>query len=155
MFDGRLAEDFKLSTGTFVHVGALRSKIAALGSPLVADSVIAGLNHDDISALLIPRLDECRKLAGLSASVEPGEVLAHPLVRDFFQRLSDTLWKEGTGSANRVARVHVLKDPPSLETGEMTDKGSINQRAVLTRRADLVEALYNGTDPLVIAPRKA
>jgi len=155
MFDGRLAEDFKLSTGTFVHVGALRSKIAALGAPLVADSVIAGLNHDDISVLLIPRLDECRKRAGLAASVEPGEVLANPLVRDFFQRLVDRLWKEGTGSANRVARAHVLKDAPSLETGEMTDKGSINQRAVLTRRADLVESLYSGTDPLVIEPRKA
>ena len=155
MFDGRLAEDFKLSTGTFVHVGALRSKIAALGAPLVADSVIAGLNHDDISVLLIPRLDECRKRAGLAASVEPGEVLANPLVRDFFQRLVDWLWKEGTGSANRVARAHVLKDAPSLETGEMTDKGSINQRAVLTRRADLVESLYSGTDPLVIEPRKA
>jgi feruloyl-CoA synthase len=154
MFDGRLAEDFKLSTGTFVHVGALRSKIAALGAPLVADSVIAGLNHDDISVLLVPRLDECRRLAGVPGNVETGDVLAHPVVRDFFQRLVDTLWKEGTGSANRVARAHVLKDPPSLETGEMTDKGSINQRAVLTRRAELVESLYAGTDPLVIEPRK-
>ena len=154
MFDGRLAEDFKLSTGTFVHVGSLRSKIAALGAPLVADSVIAGLNHDDISALLIPRLDECRKLSGLAPSIDAGEVLAHPAVRDFFQRLVDTLWREGTGSANRVARAHVLKDPPSLDTGEMTDKGSINQRAVLTRRADLVEALYSGIDPLVLEPRK-
>ena len=155
MFDGRLAEDFKLSTGTFVHVGSLRSKIAALGAPLVADSVIAGLNHDDISALLIPRLDECRKLSGLAPSIDAGEVLAHPAVRDFFQRLVDALWREGTGSANRVARAHVLKDPPSLDTGEMTDKGSINQRAVLTRRADLVEALYSGIDPLVLEPRKA
>ena len=155
MFDGRLAEDFKLSTGTFVHVGALRSRIAALGAPLVADSVVAGLNHDDISVLLIPRLDECRKLGRLDANLAAGEVLAHSAVREFFQRLVDTLWKEGTGSANRVARAHVLQDPPSLETGEMTDKGSINQRAVLTRRAELVEAIYGGTDPLVLLPRKA
>jgi feruloyl-CoA synthase len=154
MFDGRLAEDFKLSTGTFVHVGALRSRIATLGAPLVADSVIAGINHDDISVLLVPRLDDCRKRAGLPASAAAAEVLAHPEVRAFMQQLVDQLWREGTGSANRVARAHVLQDPPTLETGEMTDKGSINQRAVLTRRAALVESLYAGTDPLLLLPRK-
>ncbi|MBU6259433.1 MAG: feruloyl-CoA synthase [Burkholderiales bacterium] len=155
MFDGRLAEDFKLSTGTFVHVGALRSKIAMLGAPLVADAVIAGLNHDDISVLLVPRLDDCRKLAGLAADVGAAEVLAHPRVRDFFQRLVDRLWAEGTGSANRVARAHVLHEAPSLETGELTDKGSINQRAVLTHRAALVASIYAGTDPLCLLPARA
>jgi len=154
-FDGRLAEDFKLSTGTFVNVGPLRAKVLAHGAPLVGDSVVAGLNRDDISLLLVPRLDECRKLARLGAGASAAEVLAHPVVQEFFQRLVDTLWHEGTGSANRVARAHVLADPPSLETGEMTDKGSINQRAVLTRRAGLVDALYAGTDPAVLLPRKA
>ena len=101
----------------------------------MGDSVIAGLNRDDISVLLVPRLDECRKFAGLASSLPGIEVLEHPRVRSFFQGLIDTLWREGTGSANRVARAHVLLEQPSLETGEMTDKGSLNQRAVLTRRA--------------------
>jgi feruloyl-CoA synthase len=154
-FDGRLAEDFKLSTGTFVNVGPLRAKILAHSAPLVADSVIAGLNRDDISVLLVPRLDECRKLAGLDSSLSTIDVLSHPKVHDFFQRLVDTLWRDGTGSANRVARAHVLVEPPSLETGEMTDKGSINQRAVLTRRAPLIDTIFDGTDPRLLVPSKA
>jgi feruloyl-CoA synthase len=153
-FDGRLAEDFKLSTGTFVNVGPLRAKILAHGAPLVGDSVIAGLNRDDISVLLVPRLDECRKFAGLASTLPGIEVLDHAKVRSFFQSLVDTLWREGTGSANRVARAHVLLEQPSLETGEMTDKGSINQRAVLTRRAALVEAMFDGTDPRLLVPSK-
>ncbi|MBV9889539.1 MAG: feruloyl-CoA synthase [Rhizobacter sp.] len=154
-FDGRLAEDFKLSTGTFVNVGPLRAKILAHGAPLVGDSVIAGLNRDDISVLLVPRLDECRKLAGLDSGVPSIEVLDSPQVQAFFQRLVDALWREGTGSANRVARAHVLVEPPSLETGEMTDKGSINQRAVLTRRAALLDAVYDETDPRLLVPSKS
>ena len=154
IFDGRLAEDFKLSTGTFVNVGPLRAKVAAAGAPIVADSVVAGLNRDDISLLVVPRIDECRKLAGMTPSASPGDALTHRQVREFFQRLVDRLWNEGTGSANRIARLHVLQEMPSLETGEMTDKGSINQRAVLSRRAALVEALYEGQDPDVLLPRK-
>jgi feruloyl-CoA synthase len=154
VFDGRLAEDFKLSTGTFVSVGPLRAKVVAQGAPLVQDAVVAGLNRDDITLLVVPRLDECRRLAGLGPQVPAGEVLKHPAVQEAFQRLADVLWHSGTGSANRVARTHVLVEPPSLETGELTDKGSINQRAVLTRRAALVAALFDGTHPDVLLPRK-
>ena len=154
-FAGRLAEDFKLSTGTFVSVGPLRAKIIARGAPLIQDAVVAGFNRDDISVLLVPRMDQCHRLSGLDDDASAADVLAHPAVRDAFQRLVDTLWHEGTGSANRVARAHVLVDAPSLETGELTDKGSINQRAALTRRASLVEALYAGTDPLALLPRTA
>ncbi|WP_119152885.1 feruloyl-CoA synthase [Caldimonas tepidiphila] len=156
MFDGRIAEDFKLSTGTFVSVGPLRAKVILAGAPCVQDAVVTGLNRDDIGLLLFPRIDECRKLAGLPAATPVPEVLHHPQVREFFQRLVDRLWAEGTGSANRVARAHVLAEPPALDRGEITDKGSINQRAVLTHRAALVEALYEGagSDPWVILPRK-
>ena len=112
------------------------------------------MNRDDISVLLVPRLDECRKLAGLASNLPGIEVVEHPKVRSFFQSLIDILWREGTGSANRVARAHVLLEQPSLETGEMTDKGSINQRAVLTRRAALVEAMFDGTDPCLLVPSK-
>jgi len=157
MFDGRTAEDFKLSTGTFVSVGPLRAKITMAGDPCVQDAVITGLNRDDVGALIFPRPDECRKLAGLDDSVPFPEVLHHPGVRGFFQALADRLWRDSTGSANRVARLHVLAEPPAIDKGEITDKGSINQRAVLTHRAALVEALYEGreSDPFLILPNKS
>jgi feruloyl-CoA synthase len=155
LFDGRVAEDFKLSTGTFVSVGPLRARIVAFGAPCVQDAVITGLNRDDIGMLVFPRLDECRRLAGLGADVPAPEVLHHPAVRAFFQRLLDRLWAEGTGSATRVARAHVLAEPPSIDKGEVTDKGSINQRAVLHHRAALVEALYEGGDPYRLLPTAA
>ena len=156
MFDGRTAEDFKLSTGTFVSVGPLRAKIATAGDPCVQDAVITGLNRDEVGALIFPRPDECRKLAGLPESTPLPEVLHHPVLRAFFQALADQLWRDATGSAGRVARLHVLAEPPSIDAGEITDKGSINQRAVLSQRAALVEALYQGTqaDPFLILPNK-
>lgn len=151
-FDGRVAEDFKLSSGTFVSVGPLRARIIAAGAPCVYDAVITGIDRDDIGMLVFPRLDECRQLAALPAHLPAPEVLHHPVVREFFQRLLDRLWAEGTGSASRVARAHVLAEPPSIDHGEITDKGSINQRAVLQRRAALVEALHLGADPYRLLP---
>jgi feruloyl-CoA synthase len=142
LFDGRIAEDFKLSTGTFVSVGPLRARVIAAGAPLVQDVVIAGPNRDEVAALLFARLDECRKLAGSGSDTPDAAVLAHPAVREFFQGLTDRMWAGGTGSASRVARAHLLQERPSIDKGEVTDKGSINQRAVLTHRASLVEQIY-------------
>jgi feruloyl-CoA synthase len=153
LFDGRVAEDFKLSTGTFVSVGPLRGKVVLAGAPYVQDAVVTGLNRNDLGLLVFPRVDECCELAGLPSGTGLAEVMHHPKVRGFFQDLVDRLWREGTGSANRVARMHVLVEPPSIDKGEVTDKGSINQRAVLTHRAALVEALYEGSDPWVLVPR--
>ena len=156
-FDGRTAEDFKLSSGTFVSVGPLRARIVAAGEPLVMDAVITGLNRNDIGALIVPRADECRRLAGVGAAAPLAEVLALPALQAFFQTLADRLWREGTGSASRVARLAVLAEPPSLDKGELTDKGSINQRAVLAQRAGLVEELYKSNSPAlqVLLPHKA
>jgi feruloyl-CoA synthase len=154
-FDGRIAEDFKLSTGTFVNVGPLRMKIVLAGDPLVQDVVIAGLNRDDIGVLIFPRYDDAKKRFGLSADAGAAEVLAAPPVRAFFQALVDKLWLDGTGSANRVARALLLEEPPHIDRGEVTDKGSINQRAVLAHRAALVERLYATTpDAAVFLPRR-
>ncbi len=154
-FDGRIAEDFKLSTGTFVNVGPLRMKIVLAGDPLVQDVVLAGLNRDDIGALIFPRLDDAKKRFGLAAEATPAQVLAHPEVRGFYQALIDRLWLDGTGSANRVARALLLEEPPHIDRGEVTDKGSINQRAVLTHRAALVERLYAEVpDADVLLPRR-
>jgi feruloyl-CoA synthase len=154
MFDGRIAEDFKLSTGTFVSVGPLRARLILDGAPCVQDVVVAGLNRDDVGILVFPRIDECRKLAGLAADTPPATVLQHPKVVDFFQSFVDRAWHAGTGSANRVARALLLAQPPSIDKGEITDKGSINQRAVLTHRAELVDALYAVAEG-VLLPRRA
>ncbi|MFO1273028.1 MAG: feruloyl-CoA synthase [Rubrivivax sp.] len=157
VFDGRIAEDFKLSTGTFVSVGPLRAKVIQAGDPLVQDVVVAGINRDDLGLLIFPRVDDARRRFGLPADWSAGQVLAHHDVHAFFQALVDKLWAEGTGSANRPAHAVLLVDPPSIDKGEVTDKGSINQRAVLAHRADLVEILYEerGADPYVFRPRKA
>jgi feruloyl-CoA synthase len=155
-FDGRIAEDFKLSTGTFVNVGPLRMKIVLAGDPLVQDVVLAGINRDDIGALIFPRLDDAKRRFHLPEQATPAEVLAHPEMRGFFQSLVDRLWAEGTGSANRVARALLLEEPPHIDRGEVTDKGSINQRAVLVQRAALVERLYADVpDAQVILPRRS
>ncbi len=151
-FDGRTAEDFKLSSGTFVSVGPLRARIIAAGDPCVQDAVITGINRDAVGALIIARPDECRRLAGLGAEVDLPQVLQHPLLRAFFQSLADTLWRNATGSASRVARLVVLAEAPSIDVGEVTDKGSINQRAVLAHRDALVQALYAGTAPGITLP---
>ena len=153
-FDGRIAEDFKLSTGTFVSVGPLRAKIIAAGDPLVQDVVIAGIDRDDVGILLFPRADACRAFAHAAADAPIAAVLADERVRTFFRRLVDGLWSSGTGSATRVARALVLVEPPSIDRGEITDKGSINQRAVLTHRAADVERLYAGGSD-VLVPRVA
>jgi len=152
MFDGRIAEDFKLATGTFVSVGPLRAKIIAAGDPCVQDAVIAGINRNELGVLIFPRLDACRALAGVAPSTPAAQVLAEAPIREFFQQLVDNLHASGTGSATRVARAMVLVEPPSIDRGEITDKGSINQRAVLTHRDALVEQLYADGDG-VILPR--
>ena len=142
LFDGRIAEDFKLSSGTFVSVGPLRARITLAGDPLVQDVVVAGLNRASLGLLIVPRLADARRLFGLPAEMEAAAVLASAPVRGFFQDLLNRLAHEATGSASRPARALVLVQPPSIDHGELTDKGSINQRAVLAHRAALVEALY-------------
>ena len=152
VFDGRIAEDFKLSTGTFVSVGPLRAKIIAAGDPVVQDVVIAGIDRDEIGILVFPRLDACRAVAGLPANAPAYIVLGDATLRGVFQRLVDELYASGTGSASRVARALVLAEAPSIDKGEITDKGSINQRAVLAHRAVDVERLYAGRDRDILRP---
>ncbi len=148
LFDGRIAEDFKLATGTWVSVGPLRAQFIAHCAPLVRDAVIAAPDRDDIGVLLFPDLNACRKLApDLAADVPPATLLADARVRGAFAQLLDALAKASTGSSNCIRRATLLADPPSLDIGEMTDKGSINQRAVLAHRAALVEELYADPPP--------
>jgi feruloyl-CoA synthase len=148
LFDGRLAEDFKLATGTWVSVGPLRAAFIAHFAPLVRDVVLAGADRDDITALVFPDADACRKLApDLAADAAVAALLADPRVRAEFARLLDTLLQSGSGTSSRICRAILLAELPSLDIGEMTDKGSINQRTVLANRAALVEDLYADPPP--------
>ena len=150
-FDGRIAEDFKLATGTFVSVGPLRARIIAAGAPYVQDAVITGLNMNEVGALLFttPRV---RALCPLPDSAALSEVLQHPSTVAFFQELLNTLARQATGSANRVSRLLVMSEPPSIDSGEVTDKGSINQHAVLKQRHERVQAMYAGTANGLLTP---
>lgn len=142
LFDGRLAEDFKLATGTWVGVGVLRARIVEHFAPLVRDAVIAGADRDDIAALIFPVVDECRKLTDLPADASAAQVLDDPRVRGAFAAKLTSFAKTSTGSSTHVARLILCAEPPSMDIGEATDKGSINQRMVLRQRADLVGELY-------------
>jgi feruloyl-CoA synthase len=152
-FDGRVAEDFKLVTGTFVSVGPMRAKIIAAGAPYLQDAVITGLNQRDVGAILIPALIPARKALGLSDTATLADVATHPTMRSAMQDMLNKLGKDSTGSASRVARAVVLTDPPNIDTGEITDKGSINQRAVLKERSELVEALHTDQAAGILKPQ--
>jgi feruloyl-CoA synthase len=153
-FDGRIAEDFKLATGTFVSVGPLRARIIAAGAPYVQDAVITGLNRNEVGALLFPTAKVRTLAPHLPADAPLQEVLRSAAVQDHFQDMLDALAQQATGSANRVARLYVLDVPPSIDLGEVTDKGSINQRAVLKHRDALVQAFHDDLLPFTLKPRK-
>ena len=144
-FDGRIAEDFKLATGTFVSVGPLRAKMIAAGAPYIADVVITGLDRKEVGALVLPALGPCKKLCGLPDSATMQDVARHDHMAVTLANILTKLAQTATGSASRVTRAVVLAELPNIDKGEVTDKGSINQRAVLKERAALVEALYAGT----------
>jgi feruloyl-CoA synthase len=147
LFDGRIAEDFKLATGTWVSVGPLRARFIEHCQPYAKDVVIAGADLDDIRVLVFPDFDACRRAAPDLASASPADLVADARVRAEFQRRLTRFAAAATGSSNRVVAATLIADLPSLDAGEVTDKGSINQRAVLRRRAALVADLYAGTPP--------
>lgn len=150
MFDGRIAEDFKLSSGVFVSVGPLRNRAVLEGSPYVQDLVITAPDRECLGALVFPRLYECRRLAGLNADASDAEVLASAPVREWFGDWLQRLNRDATGNASRLEWIALLDEPASIDRGEITDKGSINQRAVLQWRAAKVEALYRGEDVAIL-----
>ena len=155
LFDGRLAEDFKLATGTWVSVGPLRSAFIAHCAPLVRDVVLAGAERDEVTALIFPDVDACRAIAtDLASDVPVPHVLGDPRVRAAFARKLGGFAAASTGTSNRIVRAVLLAEPASLDIGEMTDKGSINQRAVLAHRAAIVEALYADPPPEIIVAKE-
>lgn len=150
MFDGRIAEDFKLSSGVFVSVGPLRNRAVLEGSPYVQDLVVAAPDRECLGALVFPRLYECRRLAALGAEASDAQVLASAPVRQWFGDWLQRLNREASGNASRLEWIALQVEPASIDRGEITDKGSINQRAVLQWRAEQVEDLYRGREPSIL-----
>jgi feruloyl-CoA synthase len=142
LFDGRIAEDFKLSTGTWVSVGPLRARFIDHFAPYVRDVVFAGADRDFIAALVFPDIEACRKLGGLGPDVSASDIVGAPGVRQKFAELLKKLAGLSQGSSTRVTRAILMAELPSMDKSEMTDKGSINQRAVLRNRAPLVDEIY-------------
>jgi feruloyl-CoA synthase len=146
IFEGRLAEDFKLSSGTWVSVGPLRARILAQGAGLVQDVVIGAPDRPYVTALIFPNLAMCREISGLTDGT-PANVLAHPDVHERFASIVDGLAAQNTGTSTFVARAVIVDEPPSTAAREITDKGSINQKAVLRHRRELVDQLYAAEPP--------
>jgi feruloyl-CoA synthase len=150
IFDGRLAEDFKLTTGTWVHVGSLRVGVLAACSPVLQDAIVAGADRELVGLLCWLNAAGCQKLIGAdlaneSAPAALSELAKHPMVREHVRR-SLVRWNEAhAGSSERIARVLLLPDAPSIDANEITDKGYINQRLALERRAADVARLFAAT----------
>jgi feruloyl-CoA synthase len=152
-FDGRIAEDFKLASGTWVSVGPLRARFIAACAPLVRDVVIAGINRDEVAALVVLDPDGCRLINPALPSGDIAATARDPNVREAFRQRFAAFASASTGSSTRIARALLLDTPLSIDRGEVTDKGSINQRAVLEHRSHLVDVLYSPTpDADVITP---
>jgi len=153
LFDGRVAEDFKLTSGTWVNVGPLRIAAIAACEPVVQDAVVAGHDRESIGLLIFPSLEGCRAvIGGGTAALSDAEVLAHPELRAALQSKLAAMNAGAGGVSRRVARALLLDSPPSIDANEITDKGYINQRAVLTHRAAEVERLFADDPAVIVVP---
>jgi len=155
VFDGRIGENFKLGSGTWVTTGALRIAVIAAGAPVIEDAVIAGHYRDEVTLLVFPSLAGCRSLCThLPADAPLKALIAERAVCDALARGLERHNAQAGGSSQRIARALLLDTPASIDKGEITDKGYLNQRAVLANRAALVERLYADTpDAAVICLR--
>jgi feruloyl-CoA synthase len=149
VFDGRTAENFKLDTGTWVSTGALRTRFIDHFGELVRDVALAGADRPYLSAIVFPDVDALRKIAGLPGEASIPEIYADDRVRAVLAQKLSSLAKTSTGSSNLVRKMLLAEEPPDFASGEQTDKGSINQRKVLSRRQDLVAELYSDSPRLI------
>ncbi len=155
-FDGRVSENFKLMSGTWVQVGDLRLSAISAAAPAIQDAVVTGHDREEVGLMVFPNIDGCRQIcnapdASLADLVTRPELHAH--IAKSFQAFNAA----NPGTSRRIARVLLLSTPPSVDGNEITDKGYINQRAVLEARAKEVARLYSGTSQpdVVVVPREA
>jgi feruloyl-CoA synthase len=143
VFDGRIAEDFKLSTGTWVNVGVLKAKVISKGSPIIQDVVLAGLDKEYIGAILFLNADACRELANLGSEISNEEAYLNVAVETFLNDWLAEFNITSNGSSTKIKKYVIAIEAPSIDLGEITDKGSLNQRAVLKHRTHLVNEMYS------------
>jgi len=147
VFDGRVTEDFKLTSGTWVSVGTLRAQIITAASPLIQDCVIAGQDKPFIGVLAWPNISAAKEIAADAALSGAEAILQNAKVQSFLrERLAEHNRACG-GSSGRIRRAMLMLEPPFIDGNEITDKGYVNQRATLERRNSLVEALYVDPPP--------
>jgi feruloyl-CoA synthase len=142
VFDGRLAENFKLGTGTWVHVGVLRTAVLAACAPVLQDLVVCGEDRDQVGILAWPNASACRDLIGGDAAADPAHLARAPEVLAAVRECIGAHNRTHPGASTRIARVRLMAEPASIDANEITDKGYVNQRAVLVRRLDLVHGLF-------------
>ena len=146
VFDGRVSENFKLSTGTWVSVGNLRTTVVAAADNVIQDAVIAGHDRDEIGILVFPNIAGCRALCPDLAEEAPlDEVIEQPSVRQALVEGLQSHNINNPGSSTRIMRALIMTEPPNIDANEITDKGYMNQRAVLSRRTGMVEILFADT----------
>lgn len=146
MFDGRVAENFKLMSGTWVAVGNLRVAALSATSPLTQDAVVTGDGREEVGLLIFPNLPACQALVEADgADLSADALVRHPAVLAAVQEKLAAYNQHHPGSSQRVTRALLMAEPANIDAGEITDKGYLNQRAILRRRADLVEQLYADT----------
>jgi feruloyl-CoA synthase len=156
MFDGRVAENFKLLTGTWVAVGNLRLAVCAAGAPIISDAVITGENQEEVGLLVFPNFAGCKEVIGDAAKdMTPEDLVADARVHAALAEKLSVYNKANPGSSTRIERVLLMTEPPHIDSGEITDKGYLNQRAVRTRRAEMIDRMYaargSGGDVVVVS----
>ncbi len=150
LFDGRIAEDFKLLTGSWVDAGTIRVAAISAGAPVIQDAVVAGHDRDEVGLLVFPNPAGAAKIAGLDPLTPLPELVANETVREALRDGLAAYNANNPGSSTRIGRVLLLKEPPDIDANEITDKGYINQRAVLEGRDNLVEMLFSDDTEVVL-----
>lgn len=149
MFDGRTAENFKLDTGTWVSTGALRQSFINHFGDFVSDVAITGADKPFLGGLVFPKPEFLRELCNADADTPIDELNRHQATRAHFAEQLGKLAETNTGSSTLVRRIILMDEPPSMAAGELTDKGTINQRAVLRNRPEDVDEIYEGSDRVI------
>jgi feruloyl-CoA synthase len=149
-FEGRVSEDFKLLTGTWVRAAQIRLDCLGALAPLVSDIVVTGHDRAEVGLLLFPNM-EALAAAGIETEAAGGALTGASLAREIAARLG-TRPGQSAGSSERIARALVMAEPPSVADAEITAKGNLNIVRVLARRKALVERLFDDEDPAVIRP---
>jgi feruloyl-CoA synthase len=149
-FDGRMNEVFKLDSGTKVSAGKLRLDALDVLRPLAHEVVVAGADRKDVRILVFPDWEVCAAAAGLDRAAKPAQIASNPSVREMFHARLAKLYRAGTGSSNRIVAALLVEVPPSSAAGELTEKGTVNSRALQRNRPELLEALFGDTDERVL-----